>query len=213
MADMAKVMLSEFEEMLVNNSDWILTKHTIIEKVSKMLSMQVAVINENFSTKAALQVPGIKACRPKISKGENYQQLPYVILDYPAIFSRTDVFALRTMFWWGKFISVSLHLSGQYKNTIQDTLSKNIKNETGPFYLSTGSEEWQHHFEESNYSAIALLSPQAIHKKIMQPSFIKVALKYDLTQWNNIDHLLKEAYSKMALILLPFSFQSGETDL
>ena len=32
---------------------------------------------------------------PKISKGENYKGLPYVMLDYPRCFGKTDIFAIR----------------------------------------------------------------------------------------------------------------------
>ena len=49
---------------------------------------------------------------PKITRGENYQLLPYVILDYPRCFQKEQVFAIRTMFWWGKGISITLHVSG-----------------------------------------------------------------------------------------------------
>ena len=49
---------------------------------------------------------------PKIAKGENYLQLPYVLLDYPRCFDKENIFAIRTMFWWGNFFSITLHLSG-----------------------------------------------------------------------------------------------------
>ena len=40
---------------------------------------------------------------PKISRGEQYLGLPYVMLDYPRIFSKENVFAIRTFFWWGNY--------------------------------------------------------------------------------------------------------------
>ena len=51
---------------------------------------------------------------PKISRGENYNGLPYVMLDYPRCFGKEDVFAMRTMFWWGNFFSITWHLKGKY---------------------------------------------------------------------------------------------------
>jgi len=35
----------------------------------------------------------------------------------------------------------------------------------------------------------------------VQPSFIKIALKYDLGEWNNMDELLSSAYSSFAELL------------
>ena len=117
MKNQTKVMLSEFEAMLVSNSEWILTKHSIMEKTGNLLFNQVPVINEIFSDSVSDYFPELISITPKLSKGEKYNDLPWVILDYPALFSKTDVFALRTMFWWGNFISITLHLSGSINNS------------------------------------------------------------------------------------------------
>lgn len=198
---MAKITLSPFEATLVNNSEWILTKHTIIHKAGELLAAQVPAVNELFVKEAIAVFPGLQSCRPKISKGEKYLGLPYVILDYPALFSREDVLALRTMFWWGNFISVTLHLSGKYKKAIAGRIAVNLEKEGGQFYLSVGAEEWAHHFDSSNYQRVHLMDKDMLYKKTVQPSFVKIALKYDLTEWDNMDQLLQNAYSRLAALL------------
>lgn len=199
---MAKVTLSELEETLVNNREWILTKHTILQKVGELLAGQVDTINMVFIHPLIPGLDELGQCRPKISKGENYKGLPYMILDYPAIFSKTAVFALRTMFWWGNFFSVTLHLSGSYKDVLAGKIAQGFSGAGKGFYISTG-EEWEHHFEEDNYVSAAGLQEEELYKKMVRPSFIKIALKYDLHQWNDIDELLKDAYSRFAIVLKP----------
>ena len=201
MSNPAKVTLSAFEAMLVNNSEWILTKHAVMQKAGDLLWLQVPVINDVFIGPLKNDVPELARVAPKISKGERYRNLPWVILDYPAVFSKTDVCALRTMFWWGNFISVTLHLSGKYKNAWQDILATNLANTSEPFYISIGEEQWEHHFGEENYAPVAGLDATLRGKKIVQPSFIKIALKYDLGEWNNMDELLSNAYSSFAELL------------
>lgn len=201
MTGTTKVTLSEFEDMLIKNTQWILTKHTITGKVCDLLSAQVDPINNTFIRRLQPVLPELAACRPKLSKGEKYRDLPYVILDYPALFSKTDSFALRTMFWWGNFFSVTLHLSGKYKKAFEEAMMNNLRKVNEPFYISTGAHEWQHHFEADNYTALAAMPEDDLYKKIVQPSFVKIALKYDLADWNNMNGMLKEAYSKTALIL------------
>ena len=116
---------------------------------------------------------------PKIAKGENYRQLPYVILDYPRCFDKENVFAIRTMFWWGNFFSCSLHLSGMYKILFAKALQKNIyllqKNN---FYICINKDEWQHHFEADNYFPVDILTEEKIKTIITQQHFIKVAVKF-----------------------------------
>lgn len=201
MTNPAKVMLSELEAMLVSNSEWILTKHRIMGKASDLLSIQVNAINDVFFKLVSDSLPELSSCKPRISKGEHYKGLPYAILDYPALFSKTDVFAIRTMFWWGNFISVTLHLSGAYKKIFEASISNYITNSKEPFYVSTGRQEWEHHFEADNYLAVSSTDEAALYQKIMQPSFIKIALKYDLSEWDNMDSLLKKAYNSIYNLL------------
>ena len=123
----ANLILSEPELAKVQDANWIFTKHLIMEKAAAILRGQVQEINNQFNF--LLQWDAFKeltATMPKISKGENYLQLPYLILDYPAIFEKNNIFALRTFFWWGNFFSINLHISGIYKTAFQDTLLKNI---------------------------------------------------------------------------------------
>ena len=91
----AKVQLSAEEMRLVRDAAWILTKNSVMGKV-------VAMFGELSG--------GWK--EPKISKGENYKGLPWVMLDYPRVFGKEDVYAIRTFFLWGHAFSITLHLKG-----------------------------------------------------------------------------------------------------
>jgi hypothetical protein len=41
----------------------------------------------------------------KISSGENYKDLPYLVLDFPKISGPQFPVLFRTLFWWGKYVS------------------------------------------------------------------------------------------------------------
>ena len=90
--------------------------------------------------------------RGKISKGENYLGLPYLVLDYPALFQKQDVFAFRTMFWWGHGFSFTFQTSGLYMDTLLPAIDSNLKK--GVFndcLICINTTQWEHHFESSNY--------------------------------------------------------------
>src|SRR4051812_8041543 len=108
---MSKVQLSPEELRLVQNTEWILTKREIIKKIYDLFGEVHNVMRKEISENPDLFPQNIIGRSGKISKGENYRGLPYLILDYPASFERDNAFALRTMFWWGNFFSVTLHLS------------------------------------------------------------------------------------------------------
>jgi hypothetical protein len=121
MAQNAKIALSEQERHLLLNKDWILTKRSLMQKADVLLGMALPGIQALVALHDWLP-PELVGANPKIHRGENYLGLPYVILDYPAFFSKSGVMALRSMFWWGHFFSVTLHLSGSYKIQFQDRL-------------------------------------------------------------------------------------------
>src|SRR6187402_1143085 len=139
MVDAAKIQLSSAEMALASDPSWILTKNSIMGKAVALMAELSAVYRVEwggwagrvFADAAAVAtlrssdaVPlgggspfpeEIFRTDPKISRGENYKGLPYVILDYPRLFGREDVFAVRTMFWWGHSFHVTLHLKGKYQ--------------------------------------------------------------------------------------------------
>src|SRR5258705_2608323 len=93
-----KIRLSKLEKEIIENKEWILTKHTIINKVYKLFG-ELNEIYKQVSAEEQVFPELYKNAGGKISRGENYEGLPYVMLDYPALFSKENIFAIRTLFW------------------------------------------------------------------------------------------------------------------
>ena len=107
-----KIQLSEDEWQLVMNAGILLTKNRALEKIAMFLG-EIGNTAGTVISPETVALPVSAAWKnAKISKGENYQGLPYLVLDYPRFFFRDDVFAIRTMFWWGNYFSITLHLKG-----------------------------------------------------------------------------------------------------
>ena len=202
MNDISKLTLSDEEQQLVNNSNWILTKRKIIDKVYQLFG-QFAENQKIILEKEKDWLPlAVLQSTPKISKGENYQQLPYVLLDYPRYFDAENSFAIRTMFWWGNFFSITLHLSGIYKQLLQENICKN-KNLAGQhnFYLCVNESPWHHHFAIDNYIALKQPGDKEMEQIIRQKKFIKLAVKFPLEQWNDMPQLLEKSFADIMQLL------------
>jgi len=125
MTGSANVSLSAFEKQLVTDAGWILTKNKIIQKVLVLFGeLNKAWLNNSILWQLPAALTEIPA---KISRGENYEGLPYVMLDYPRCFGKEDVCAVRTFFWWGNFFSITLHLKGKYKLQIEQSIADAIQ--------------------------------------------------------------------------------------
>jgi len=211
MNEEAKITLSALEMELVNDTEWIFTKQLIIKKVSHILGLlhqdyKQIIANQRAFLPELLLRPG-----GKISKGENYKGLPYMILDYPAVFYKEKIFAIRTMFWWGNFFSISLHLSGENFKSISNAANAiSFLKEKG-FSVSVNEEEWQHHFHPSNFTSINELKSEEINK-LFQKNFLKIAKKISLTDWDLATQFLTQTFVEI-IEFIKVSFPNGEKGL
>ncbi|MBL7742701.1 MAG: hypothetical protein JNN00_04415 [Chitinophagaceae bacterium] len=196
--DKAKIRLSPKEAGLVSNADWILTKNSILQKVKYLLEHLQAdqqEIMNNYSP--ALPAEVIKVS-PKISKGENYRGLPYLVLDHPRYFEKDDHFAIRSMFWWGNFFSITLHLSGIYKNKYEQILCEcfdDLQREN--YSICSNADKWEHHFEAGNYASLQEMNRQIFSHTIRQKDFLKLAKTYPLQEWDNAGNEMLASFDRL----------------
>lgn len=198
MPEHAKIALSVGELDNLLDAEWILTKHRVIGKIQALLGYvaqrQKAIVHAH----SAYFNDQVLQAAPKITKGENYLQLPYLILDYPAFFSKEDIFAIRTMCWWGNFFSVTLMLKGQYLERYQANVISRLKEDADNFFICINDDEWAHHFEETNYvSAANILSDPSVLPK----GFLKIAMRFNLAQWDQMPVLLEGAFERLIQML------------
>ena len=206
--DAAKIRLSAKEMELVANADWILTKNGIIEKVKTVLEGLQDKMPEHCRVNKNIIHPKIMHVPPKISKGENYNGLPYLILDYPRIFEKENILTIRTMFWWGNFFSITLQLAGDYKKNLEERISSAYSLLAGEdFFCCINENEWQHHFDNTNYISLNEMSEQQFKTIIKEKPFIKIAKKIPLHQWDDAGDILLNDFKVLTEII---SYRAGE---
>lgn len=198
----AKVQLSKEELALVSDPGWILTKNSIIGRAVELLAaLSGDISGELLTLKGVIEVLTEKIeaaggkgeplppnwATPKISKGENYLGLPYVVLDYPRLFRKEDVLAIRTMFWWGHYFSVTLHLKGRYKDLFLPVIKSCLPQlMEASFHIAVTGDEWRHEVEVDNYR---LLEAGGMHTVEERP-FLKLSAKCPLDKWNEAPETL-----------------------
>lgn len=202
MIQQSKITLSGEELQLVNNTEWILTKHIIIDKVVQLFG-EIAQWEKEYIVKQQGWLPNTTILsEAKITRGENYLQLLWVVLDYPRCFDKENIFAVRTMFWWGNFFSCTLQISGKYKLLFEQAIIKKLNLlQNNSCYLCVNNNEWQHHFNTDNYLPADKLSAEDIQQIITGSRFIKVAVKFPLKNWNEIQGLLENAFAELVQLL------------
>lgn len=194
----AKINLSATELELVCSSEWLLTKHTIINKVFQLFG-NAALAMQHTVNKSKQELPEvINNSSPKISKGENYMQLPYVMLDYPRHFLKEETLAVRTFFWWGNFFSITLQLAGIYKQRQQDFIKSNfIFLQDNNYWVCNNTDQWQHHFANDNYVSLKDIDETEFSAILSREAFVKLAKKIPLTEWQTAQEFIEKTFAEM----------------
>lgn len=188
---MANVKLSASEIELASNASIILTKNKVIKEVMDLFGK----LAENYKTEIEhIYFPlKLKQSFPKISKGENYEAMPWVMLDYPKKFSTNDVFAIRTFFWWGNCFSITLHAKGCFLDLMEKNKIQHLTN----WNICICNKEWQHHFREDNFIPVSNFN----FSTIANLPFLKLAKKFSIHKWENIEKELTTAFKEILFLL------------
>ena len=190
-----KIQLLPAEMELVSSPDIILTKNAILQKIKLFLEgiqvKQFDILNDYSS-----QLPAeILKISPKISRGENYKGLPWLVLDNPRYFQHNNIFAIRTMFWWGNFFSITLHLSGNNKTTFLKKISGNIPGlKENDFGVYAGNNEWEHDLDPNSYKKLSLLRTDELNHIASANNFLKLAIKFPIDSLEAIEEKLLKNY-------------------
>mgnify|MGYP003347769529 CR=1 FL=1 len=181
----AKIRLSTEELALASDAGMILTKNSVMGKAGEFLGGMAAFLQGSMRNPSTVIADAI-APGPKISRGENYLGLPYVILDFPRYFREHDIFAVRTMFWWGNLFSMTLHLKGNYREHFRTRLTAaRTSLAASGHYVAIAEDEWEHHFGEDNYMPMSDIDDEEWERLWNARPFTKIARRWPVADWND----------------------------
>ncbi len=187
MAQGTKITFSEAELDVITNTGFFYTKHAAMQKVMDLMSETERAIRGVIASEEKLGLH-TKVDSPKIFRGENYRLLPYMMLDYPRLFSASTVFAFRTMFWWGKEFSFTIHLQGEAWEKFKPVIAEKINRLEGEeFYCCVHKSPWQYYFEEDNYIPLdEMLNDKEKMSAMLSGNFIKISRRIGINEFQNV---------------------------
>lgn len=182
----AKIQFSEEESALLQNAEWLLTKNRIISLIYALMGeWSMKMRSQEEPLKRSLP-DAVFLAGPKISKGESYLGLPYVVLDQPRFFGKEDIFALRTFFWWGNAWTISLHLKGTYKSWIEGYSEEELQALSNlGFFIDYNGDEWDHNWIRHSGVGLKELTKKELSQLIPTAPFIKIGRTIPLRNWEN----------------------------
>jgi hypothetical protein len=135
---------------------------------------------------------------PKVTRGENYRGLPWAMLDYPRVFGREDVLAIRTMFLWGSGFSITLHLKGEYHGLYLDVIrARRAELEAAGFHLGVHPDEWRHEHTLEVFRPLGEVDDRVLG----EGRFLKLSAAVGLDRWAEAPELLAGLFRTLVGVL------------
>jgi len=201
MNEQTKIALSKREIEVLKELEFFLDKKEITEKTYVLFS-ELTEHLKNSATFNRVSFPvGTDVVRGKISKGENYLGLPFIILDFPRLFTTDQYFAFRTFLWWGNFISNTFLISGEQLPLVRENFLERftILSKKG-VWLCISDSPWNHHFKKDNFIPLNSLSKRDAMEIFKHQNFLKVARKLSIAKVNGLVDFSLESFTVLLSI-------------
>jgi hypothetical protein len=175
----------EKELSLVRHVELFQNKPAILKKVeNRLIALQKALAKEIHLIADALP-DHLDLIKNQIVRGENLNGFPFISLDYPQNFSKTEMFTLRTLFWWGHYLGFSLILKGKRLESYLENLLENRNAESfSNIYISLAPDPWEWEINKTNYSSIDQISPDGLRKTILELDYLKIIRVFPVEKEN-----------------------------
>ncbi|MCS7078134.1 MAG: hypothetical protein NZ455_15585 [Bacteroidia bacterium] len=174
-------MLSAYEVCILHDKAFFEAKHAIMQKWERFLSHTADEIYPFLSRSTCILPDEVKMSTPKISKGENYQGMPYMVLDYPRYFGKEDICVFRNILLWNRGLYSTWVFQGKYLPLAVQSFSLPSEVE---IYLHQNTDKWVHEISPGDI----LLEPSTYSNFILETlnklDYLKFSAFLSFEQWN-----------------------------
>lgn len=192
---MQTLIFTDKELQYLQDQDFLLTKIQIIEKISEKFADLREDLKNRLENTPFQFPPEMDIKNGKISKGEKYQNLPYLVLDFPKLFQKQAVFSFRTILWWANEFSFTLHLQGVYQAQLKEIIARKYSLlADNQVFIGVNDSPWEYDFTSSNYLLIEKISANEFQKICLQHPFLKLSRRLPLENYEKLNTWTVESF-------------------
>jgi len=172
---------SPFEVKLLNTVDIFLHKPAIMKKAEANLTALKQEVIKTLSQAPHPCPPESDIVKGQIVRGENHKGFPFISLDMPQMFSKSQMFTYRTLFWWGHNLIFSLILKQDNQDPLIEKLIQLKEHpEWEDIQLAIALTPWEWEKDMNNFIPLFGTSDIKIRDTINSVKYIKICRFYSL---------------------------------
>ena len=173
---------SPLEVKLLNTVDIFLQKPAIMKKAEANLTALKQEVIKTLSQAPHPCPPESDIVKGQIVRGENHKGFPFISLDMPQMFSKSEIFTYRTLFWWGHDLIFSLILKQENQTSLIEKLIQLKEHpEWKDIQLAIGPTPWEWKKDTKNFIPLFGTSDLKIKNTINSVKYIKLCRFYSLS--------------------------------
>jgi hypothetical protein len=172
------IKLTKHELDFASDTIYPETKQSILRKVQELFLECEQKISQH---EAYQELAGRVFC--KITKGEQYRGLPYMVLDCPQIKGPEIDIVVRTLFWWGHYFSCNLIIRTDKLSEEQDVTAIRDLRKTR---LLTGTDLWEQDLDSPAYKKCTALRNEEIQNMLHTSTYLKLSRKIPLHKYQTL---------------------------
>ena len=172
---------SPLEVKLLNTVDIFLHKPAIMKKAEANLTALKQELIKTLSQAPHPCPPESDIVKGQIVRGENHKGFPFISLDMPQMFSKSQMFTYRTLFWWGHDLIFSLILKQENQAPLIEKLIQLKEHpEWEDIQLAIAPTPWEWEKDMNNFIPLFGTSDIKIRDTINSVKYIKICRFYSL---------------------------------
>ena len=172
---------SPLEVKLLNTVDIFLHKPAIMKKAETNLTALKQEVIKTLSQAPHPCPPESDIVKGQIVRGENHKGFPFISLDMPQMFSKSQMFTYRTLFWWGHDLIFSLILKQENQAPLIEKLIQLKEHpEWKDIQLAMAPTPWEWEKDMNNFVPLFGTSDIKISDTINSVKYIKLCRFYSL---------------------------------
>ncbi|MFN6946492.1 MAG: hypothetical protein ACK4ND_16210, partial [Cytophagaceae bacterium] len=187
--------LSPEEHAVISEKEYLIVKQQAIKKISDTLLKVGTILYDDLNI---VNFPFPIKKTTKISKGENYRNLPYLVLDFPSYYQKNGFCMFRSLFLWGYGFSVELVISGDILARFKDQVYHNLRLiKENDYFICHGPTPWNYYYETDNYIPLGNVSDEKLYELIHKREFVKLGTFMPLECADELERFIYKNFLSM----------------
>lgn len=179
---------SQHELRMINEVEVFLHKPAIMKKAEHELTRLKDALVKQLAVWEGRYPDGTDLVKGQLARGENHMGFPFLSMDMPQKFSKTEMFTFRTLFWWGHYLGFALILKGKKLNQYLDRLlKKRMDSRWGDIYIASAETPWEWEWNAENFKNVSQLSADELQRIISSIQYIKLCRAFPVDEPSFVD--------------------------